>query len=472
MGNRGLYKTFLYLVLLLCASSAQAHVSEQAFVLLLPTQAYITGGCLSVLASILIVTLVPKNRLDPLFAPKHWTIPKLPARAPEAVSLLASIALMGLVVIGMIGPRDPLTNLLPLTVWVGVWIIAFNFVGLFGDIWRLINPWTGLHCLIFGQEEPEPLLKLPEKLGVFPAILGFCAMFGFSIVDPAPADPDRLAQIVLFYWLFHFVAMVIFGRSAWITRGEPLSLFFAQISRVSIISYDKTLKIGLLGWQLTAGKPSPWGPAIFGLIILGLGSFDGLKETFWWLGQIGINPLEFPGRTAVILPSLVGMVLSVVALIAAFSMTIFLGQFLGNYQMQTSDKVSFSTMFRALSPTILPIALAFHAAHFTVTFLIDGQYLLAAIGDPLAQGANLFGLGDIRVTTGFLNTMEPVRAIWLTQAGIVVIGHVLAVVMAHCRALEMFKTARAATLSQLPLGAFMILYTLFGLWLLAAPRGV
>jgi len=90
----------------------------------------------------------------------------------------------------------------------------------------------------------------------------------------------------------------------------------------------------------------------------------------------------------------------------------------------------------------------------------------------LAQGANLFGLGDIRVTTGFLNTMEPVRAIWLTQAGIVVIGHVLAVVVAHCRALEMFKTARAATLSQLPLGAFMILYTLFGLWLLAAPRGV
>lgn len=457
---------------LLPAQGANAHVSEQAFVLLLPTEAYITGGVLSVLASILIVGFVPRHWLERLFRPLHLPIPPLPRGAADLISLAATAVVLGLVLIGMTGPRDPLTNLLPLMVWVGVWIVLFNFVGVFGDIWRLINPWTGLHRLIFGRQDSAPLLNLPQNWGVAPAIAGFCLMHGFSIVDPAPADPDRLAQIVLFYWLFHLVAMVVFGRDIWLTRGEPLTLFFAQIARVSIISYDKTLRIGCLGWQLARGDISAWGPVIFALIILGLGSFDGLKETFWWLGQIGINPLAFPGRTAVILPSIIGMILSVATLIALFALTMWCGQVLGNRAQDAQAKITVSQMFRVFSPTILPIALAFHASHFTVTLLVDGQYLLAAFGDPLAVGANLFGLGDIRVTTGFLNSMESVRPIWLTQAGIVVLGHVLAVIVAHCRALDLFQSPRAATLSQIPLGVFMVAYTVFGLWLLASPRGV
>jgi hypothetical protein len=111
-------------------------------------------------------------------------------------------------------------------------------------------------------------------------------------------------------------------------------------------------------------------------------------------------------------------------------------------------------------------------SHFMITFLVDGQYLLAAIGDPLANGSNYMGLGQIRVTTGFLNTPDSVKQIWLTQAAIVVIGHILAVLVSHHAALTLFGTQRRAILSQLPIAAFMIGYTFFGLWLLATPRGV
>lgn len=75
------------------------------------------------------------------------------------------------------------------------------------------------------------------------------------------------------------------------------------------------------------------------------------------------------------------------------------------------------------------------------------------------------------VTTGFLNTTESVRVLFLTQAGGVVAGHVIAIVAAHAIALGMFPSNRKALLSQVPLIAVMIAFTLFGLWLLAAPRG-
>lgn len=460
------------LLAVLASSPAQAHVSEQAFVLLLPTQAYIIGGCLSVLASILIVALAPKSTLDRVFTPVRFALPALPTRAANAISLLSAVVMIALVAIGITGPRDPLTNLLPLMIWIGVWIVLFNFVGVFGNIWHLINPWTGVHRLIFGQSEPAPLLPLPKCLGVAPAIVGFCLMFGFTIVDIAPADPDRLAWFVLFYWVFHLAAMAVFGATDWLARGEPLTLFFAQISRVAAIRGENGCAVGVPGWQLNRGHPALWGPAVFALLILGLGSFDGLKETFWWLGMIGINPLEFPGRSAVVGSSVIGMILSALVLLAVFALTAWAGKALGNAGHAEDDLVSFKTMFCVFAPTVLPIALVFHASHFTVTLLVDGQYLLAAFGDPLARGANFLGLGDIRVTTGFLRDIDTVRTIWLTQAGLVVAGHILAVVIAHSRALEVFKTARNAAISQIPMGLFMVLYTLFGLWLLAAPRGM
>ena len=120
---------------------------------------------------------------------------------------------------------------------------------------------------------------------------------------------------------------------------------------------------------------------------------------------------------------------------------------------------------------ILPIALGYHLAHYLTSFLVDGQYALQAVTDPLDTGADFLGLGQFYVTTGFLNTPHTVRIIWLTQAGAVVTGHVIAILLAHAQAVRTFGTPRRAALSQAPLALFMVLYTFFGLWLLASPRG-
>ena len=103
---------------------------------------------------------------------------------------------------------------------------------------------------------------------------------------------------------------------------------------------------------------------------------------------------------------------------------------------------------------------------------MDIQWTLLATSDPLDTGADLLGLGQFYVTTGFFNTRDTVQVIWLTQAGAVVIGHVISILVAHAIALRVYGNDRAALLSQAPLAALMVVYTLFGLWLLASPRGV
>lgn len=454
----------------LLPAPALAHVSEQGLVLLLPTEHYIASGVLSVVASIILISLTPKHIVQRLFAPGTRRLPALPGRVCDAISVLSFLVLAGIVYVGITGPRDPLTNLLPLTIWIGFWVVLVSLVGLLGNVWRCLNPWSGLYRLLIGPEQ-QGLLPLPKRLGAVPGLLLFIGFSAFYIVDPAPQDPDRLAGFVIAYWMLTFVGMVVFGGPVWLARGEAFSVLFDLLSRVSPFGNGPGIAPGFPGWALVKTAPLPLSMAAFSLVVLAMGSFDGLKETFWWLARIGVNPLEFPGRSAVVGTSLLGLVLAIISLFTVLLLAVWAGQKMANLGASQTQQLSLEMLFRSFAPTVLPIALGYHISHFMISFLVDGQYLLAVLGDPLATGANLFGLAQTRVTTGFLNTPDSVKTIWLTQAGIVVAGHILSVLLSHAVAMKLFATPRRAALSQIPIGVFMVLYTLFGLWLLAAPRG-
>ena len=54
------------------------------------------------------------------------------------------------------------------------------------------------------------------------------------------------------------------------------------------------------GAQILRAPPLAPGEAAFVALAIASVSFDGLAATFWWLARLGINPLEFPGRSAVL----------------------------------------------------------------------------------------------------------------------------------------------------------------------------
>lgn len=435
----------------LVPGAARAHSAEQAFVLLLPTEIYTAAGVGAVVLTVVVASLWPLVARPGLPAP-----PAEPARrggwGVQTARILALCVLVGLLAIGLYGPRNPLGNLLPLTVW-SLWWIGFPVLqaGL-GDLWRWVMPWT----LLSWPEGRRPLGRLPEALGQWPAVLGFLGFTAFLLADPAPTDPWRLAAFVMVYAAFTFAAIALFGP-AWLARGEFASVFLGWYARLAPGIWR------LPGARLVGLVPSVSG-AVMVLVILGCGSFDGLNETFLWLGLLGVNPLEFPGRSAVVIQTLSGLVLANLALLGIFLLVIWLGRRLAG------GEVTLRAAFCRLALALLPIALGYHIAHYLCAAIVEGQYLWAALSDPLGRGADLLGIGDFQVTTGMFNRLDTVEILWLIQAGAVVGGHVWSVLLGHAIALRLWQTPRQAVLSQVPLSLFMIGYTFFGLWLLATPR--
>ena len=86
--------------------------------------------------------------------------------------------------------------------------------------------------------------------------------------------------------------------------------------------------------------------------------------------------------------------------------------------------------------------------------------------NPLAKGWHLWP-----AVTSFKPSFALAQAstVWYAQVVLIVIGHVIAVYLAHLRAGERFRTAQRALLSQYPMLLLMVLYTMTSLWILAQP---
>lgn len=433
-----------------------AHASEQGFVLLLPTDIYITAGATAVALTVLMLMVMPDRILEGIYRPV--LLIRWPSRKGFVVNLVSTLVLGWLIWRGVAGPRDPLLNPLPLSIWVVFWVALIVLQATIGNIWRWINPWTGVGAILHALTGRRAILRYPGALGYWPGVFGFLGFSGFLMADPAPSDPGRLAMVIAAYWGFVLGGLCLFGP-VWLLRAEAVTILMRTYRFMGLVgSHHAHVALGLPGWKVMTRPRFPLGLAVFALLILGSGSFDGVRETFFWMGLLGLNPLEFPGRTAVVIPNLIGLLVVNAALIAIFALCLLLGERMAGGRASMADLICHYAF------TILPIALAYHVAHYLTSFLVDGQYVLAVIGDALR-------LGHVHVTTGFLHTPGTVKLIWLGQACVVVVGHVIAIHLAHLKALRWTGDKRQALLVQAPLVIFMLAYTVFGLWLLASPRG-
>jgi hypothetical protein len=273
--------------------------------------------------------------------------------------------------------------------------------------------------------------------------------------------------VIIGYSLVTLAGMVLFGERDWLARAECFSIFFGLVARLSpfrLTAANRTrLSLAFPGATLPAVEQLPVSGMLFVLLTLATVSFDGLGKTFWWLGHGGINPLEFPGRSAVMARNSLGLIAAWALLSIAYCLAIALGRRLSR------GRGKFAADLGALVLSILPISLAYHFAHYLTVLLVNGQYALLAFNDPFGLGWNLLGLAGRHVTDSFLSDFRAVTLLWQLQVGAIVLGHILAIALAHLIAVERLGDNRAALMSQLPLALLMVGYTLFGLWLLAAP---
>lgn len=424
-------------------------------VMTLPTGRYMLGAGLTVAVTGLVAGLA--RRLPPMQA---RVLCHRPILLPETLSsYLGFLLLLGLLGIGVLGPRDPMHNLLTLVFWTIVWVALPLASMLLGDLWRGLNPWTGpvrMVRLLLGRQGRAGL----ARFGHLPAVLGLAGFSWFQIVSLAPDDPLILAQLAAGYWLVIFVLAVAEGED-WLQQGEFLTVYFSLLARIAPFWAEpagKRLRI-MAGWpgtQLLRTPPLGRSATAFVTLALAALSFDGLRETFWWLALIGENPLEFTGRSAVQLENTLG-------LIAAWALTA--GTILGALALgrRLSD-ASLATGPVMLS--FLAIAAGYHGAHYLLMLLTAGQYTLAALNDPLFQGDALLGLSPFWVSMGFLTDRSTMVLIWNAQFVAILGAHVLAVVLAL-----QLSDPQSRGIAHLPLTLLMVGYTVLGLWLLASPTG-
>jgi hypothetical protein len=480
--------------MVLGAAPVQAHAFGPRYDLPLPLDLYLVGAGCAVGLSFVIMALVlhgrpadtDRLRIDLLrVGPMQVLFHLHPA--VTAVVRSVSVGLFVLVLAaGLFGAQDTLDNLAPTFVWVIWWVGLAYVAAMVGNLWPAINPWS----IVFAGIErsirvfaPRARLGLglayPSWLGVWPAVALFGMFAWFELIFDAAKVPHTLATFILIYSGLTWIGMIAFGRNVWLTHGEPFSLAFAVLGRFAPIgelerdSRDGPPRHWYLrpyAGGLVVDKPCRLSMTAFVLLMLSTVTFDGFKETPLWADLSGWIASRPALHSSLIKLHDLGLDYPVVLESAAFALfpllffLVFLG-FSWLARRASGSERSLAEIAGLFVLSLVPIAIAYHLAHYLSYLLIAGQQIIPLASDPFGIGWNLFGTARRGIDIGIIGA----EFVWHNAVVAVVVGHVFAVGVAHLVALKVFDTAQAALRSQYPFLVLMVAYTMVSLWILSQP---
>jgi hypothetical protein len=413
-----------------------------------------------------LATLWPQPRLQRY---QERVVAALP-RALEVLAGAIGIAVFAVVVYaGLAGSQTAQANLTPTVVFVLFWVGVPFASAVLGDIFRPFNPWRALARGVGWATRriapegslPEPL-AYPERLGRWPAMAGILAFAWVELVYVGRSDPSQLSIMALAYAATMLVGMSLYGVEPWTSRGDAFAVYFNLFARLS--------PLDVRGGRVVVRKPLiavvPLTPVAGTVALLctmiGTTSFDGFSQGSSWNSlaphlqsffiDVGLNAEHALEAAQTV--GLLGMVLLVSGLFR-----------LGVAGMHTvGEGHTTPELAGRFVHTLVPIALAYIVAHYFSLLAYNGQATAYLASDPLGDGSNIFGTADATIDYNVINA----TGIWYVQVAALVAGHVCGLILAHDRAIAMYRSARDATRSQYWMLAVMVSFTSLGLWLLSA----
>ena len=417
------------------------------------------------------------------------------------VGAFGLVALGVLLYAGLAGNTNPSVNIAPVAVYIIFWVGLQAVSVLVGDVWSHLSPfstladssaqlWARLRSRPPEAERTDrssggeisgnparPWLKRPVSAanksgdhnssprapatnpGSLPADAdrgagnqwwAVGAMFGFLWLELAFHDSTNIRVLgvcLAAYTVALLAGAAAFGRG-WLRDAEGFGVLFTKLSAMAPLHRDGgalRVRAPLAG---LAVLPIKRGSVAFILVVLGSTTFDGFSRSSVWLDVAA----ERTGwdLTAV---NTVGLVFVIFALLVLYRAAIAgMAAITGDTERELAE---------AFAPSLMPIAAAYTIAHYFSYLLLEGQQIIAHLSDPFGRGWDLFGTATYLVDYTAIST----DAIAWTQTAAIAAGHVMAVAVAHDRAVERWPR-RMAMRSQYPMLGVMISYTVIGLLLL------
>lgn len=384
-----------------------------------------------------------------------------------AFGVCGVLLLFAVVWSGLAGIQVPESNFAPTFVYVVFWVGLVPISVLAGNVYRAFNPWRALARAFAGLlgkalgKHPRAPFDYPQRLGVWPAAVGLVAFGALELVADGGIQPRNVALATLVYSVATFGGMALFGIEPWLARGDAFSVYFGLFARLSPFETRE----GRLGVRppLTglASMPREAGMPEFLAVMIGAVTFDGATEGP--LGEVVVPRLQ---RSAEAL-GLGTVPATQLALAIMFAVTIL--AVLAFYRLGVAGARSVAPDAPArhlpaeFAPSLVPIAFAYVLAHYLTLLVYQGQAIVSLASDPLGNGSNLFGTANMAINHDIMDA----KTGWYTQVDVVVSGHVVALALAHERAVSLFERTRDAIRSQCWMLAVMIGFTLLALWLLS-----
>jgi hypothetical protein len=466
---------FASILALVAASDActptYAHGFGQRFELPLPLELYLFGAATVVALSFVLFGLLLHEAKPAQAGPGRDLLSGPVGRmlGHPLTALAVRLVVLALFVLtllaGFLGDQNPYRNIAPTLVWIIFWVGLAYISAFAGDLWALINPWRtafdGAQWFYrrLGGRQLGLGLAYPPTLGVWPACLLLLAFVWIELVYPEAGSPFHIAALATGYSVLTWAGMLAFGRDEWLRNGEVFSLVFGTFARFAPTQAENgRLLLRSFGTGLAAGVAVSVSMMALVLLLLSSVLYDGFVGTGEWelLESAVRDRLPSMGAVAV---RTVGLVLFWGLFVAAYLGICGIMSRVGRGVPATLE------VARAFALTLVPIAIGYHVAHYLVFLLLQGQYIIPLLSDPFGRGWDLFGTAGYRVDIALASA----RFSWYVALGAIVGGHLIAVYLAHRRALMVFTPARIAIATQAPLTALMIVYTFVGLSIMAEP---
>lgn len=348
--------------------------------------------------------------------------------------------------------KDSLINPFLGTFYVLLWVGIVPASLLLGPFFRAISPVRTISMLfarISGVPEGEGLYAYPARLGYWPAAVGLFSFVWLELVYPHATDlgPVRL-------WCAAYLGIMLIGSAVWgttfLARADPFEVYSSLVAKLSIWGRRDgalVLRSPLANLDTVVARPGL--VAVVG-VLFGSTAFDSFRESTVWLKLVqSLSTTRIGPDTLALVTFCVGVALVLTVGTMATGVT------------SETPRRALPDLF---AHSVVPIVVGYVVAHYLTYFVEYGQQTLIQLSDPFSRGDNYLGTADLQINY-WLSSHPTFLAV--TKVLAVALGHVVAVVAAHDRAIKLLPPRHQLT-GQLPLLAAMVGFTAGGLYLLFA----